>query len=321
MVEQSLRLVFLGTKDFAVPTFERLADSSHPLVALITQPDRPQGRKQELIPARIKLAAQTRGIPVHQPENINSPEAVMLLRSLKPDLLVTAAYGQILSPEVLSVARLGGINLHGSILPKYRGAAPVAWAILEGESETGVTVIQMSPKLDAGGMIGVVRTKIDPNETTGELETRLGVLGAPLMHDVVDRLASGKVELMPQDPALATKAPKLKKDSGRIDWSKPAHHIHNLVRAMQPWPTAVTTWHPATAKRTPLPLIIHKTKPTEDCGRPGRVIEASDGRFVIGAGQGSIQILLLQVPGKRVVEASEFLRGYPVAIDDVLGTD
>ena len=230
-------------------------------VAALTQPDRPQGRKQELIPSRIKQAAVARGIPVLQPENVNAPESLEQIRQLGPDLLVTAAYGQILSPDLLSIPRLGGINLHGSILPAYRGAAPVARAIQNGETETGVTVILMTPRIDAGGMIAFARTPIGPDETAGELEARLAAIGAPLVASSIAPLAAGKARIIPQDRSKVTRAPKLSKEDGLIDWSRPAQAIHNLVRAMQPWPLASTTWTSRDpASKGGLRLIIHKTR-------------------------------------------------------------
>ena len=189
----------LGTGDFAVPTFVRLAETGHRMIGLVTQPDRPQGRKQELIPSRIKAEAVARGIPVFQPEDVNASEALAVIREMGPDLLVTAAYGQILSAELLGIAPLGGINLHGSILPKYRGAAPVARAIQNGETETGVTVIRMTPRIDAGGMIAVARTPIDPDETAGELEDRLAEIGAPLIVEAVAAVAEGRATILPQE--------------------------------------------------------------------------------------------------------------------------
>ena len=171
------RIIMFGTGDFALPTFQHLIETGHSVVALVTQPDRPQGRKQVLVPSRIKLAAEVLSIPIEQPEDVNAPDALERIRALEPDLFVTAAYGQILSPAVLSIPRLGGINLHGSLLPAYRGAAPVARAIQSGETETGVTVILMTARIDAGGMIAIARTPIDPDETAGELEDRLALLG------------------------------------------------------------------------------------------------------------------------------------------------
>ncbi len=239
-----IRLIFLGTGDFALPTFEHLVETGHDIAALVTQPDRPQGRKQELIPSRIKLAAEASGILVKQPEDVNAAESLDLIRAMRPDLLVTAAYGQILSAELLSIPRLGGINLHGSVLPSYRGAAPVARAIQNGETSTGVTVIRMTPQIDAGGIIAIAQTFIDPDETAGELEARLARLGASLVARTLAELAEGPVPILPQDRAKVTKAPKLRKEDGQIDWSRSAQSIHNLVRAMQPWPVASTTLHP-----------------------------------------------------------------------------
>jgi methionyl-tRNA formyltransferase len=303
-----LRIAMLGTGDFAVPTFERLCDSRHEVIALITQPDKPQGRKGEIILSRIKLAAQARNIGVEQPESINAPEGLELVRTLAPDLLVTAAYGQILSADVLSIPRLGGINLHGSILPKYRGAAPVARAIQDGEAETGVTVIRMTPRVDAGGMLSIARTPIGPNETAGELEDRIAALGAPLVIDAIEALAAGSATFLPQDASAVTKAPKLKKDDGRIDWSLPAQTIHNLVRAMQPWPIASTEWERSPGK--PVRLIVHETRVEDGQGEPGRVIEAKGDRLVVAAGEGTIRLVRVQLEGKKAMGAEEFLRGY-----------
>ncbi len=303
-----LRLVFLGTKDFAWPSFVELAESRHRLLALVTQPDRPQGRKQALIPARIKLEAEERGIRVFQPEDLNLESGIGLLKELGPDLIVTVAYGQILSPEVLSIPRLGGINLHGSILPKYRGAAPVARAIERGETETGVTVIQMSPRVDAGGVVAVRPTPIDPDETAGELEARLGRLGAPLLMEVVESLSRGPVAVLPQDGTLATRAPKLRKDDGRIDWKQPARAIHDLVRAMQPWPIASTAW--IVGDGEPKPLIVHRTEVRSGAGEPGVVLEGEKGELIVGTGDGLIRMVDVQTPGKRAMSAAEFLRGH-----------
>lgn len=302
-----LRLVFLGTKDFALPSFRALAATRHKPLALITQPDRPRGRKQQLVPAPLKLEAEALGIPVHQPESINAPDALGLLQALAPDLLVTAAYGQILSDAVLDLPRLGGINLHGSILPKYRGAAPVARAIQRGETETGVTVIRMNTRVDSGGMIAVAPTPIDPNETAGELESRLADLGAPLLADVVERMSAGPVGVLAQDPNLATRAPKLRKEDGRIDWTRSAREVHDLVRAMQPWPTASTSWseHGGEAR----PLIVHRTQMVDGSGVPGQVLESGRDRLVVAAGSGAVGLLIVQVPGRKPLPASAFLRG------------
>jgi methionyl-tRNA formyltransferase len=318
------RLVMLGTGDFAVPTFRLLLDRGFNVAALLTQPDRPQGRRQEVVFAAIKKLALDRGVRVEQPEDVNAPEGAALVRSLEADLLVTAAYGQILSAEVLGLARLGGINLHGSILPRYRGAAPVARAIQNGESEAGVTVIRMTPRIDAGGMMSVARTAIDPDETAGALEARLADLGAPLVAEAVEALAEGRERVIPQDGAGVTRAPKLSKDDGRIDWSRPAREVHNLVRAMVPWPIARTSW--VAPDRPPTPLIVHRsavvaeTAASDLAAAPGRVLRADavEG-LVVAAGSGAVRLIEVQVPGKKVLPAADFLRGVRLQPGDQLG--
>ena len=318
----SLRLVMLGTGDFALPAFEYLCQQGrHPVVALVTQPDRPQGRKQEIIPSLIKQSAQAGGVLVLQPEDVNAPACLELIRELRPDLLLTAAYGQILSPELLAVPRLGGINLHGSILPAYRGAAPIARAIQAGETETGVTVIRMTPRIDAGGIAATAATPIEPNETAGELEERLAKLGAPLVARVVDALALGPIPVLPQDRSKVTKAPKLRKEDGVIDWSRSAQSIHNHIRAMQPWPVASTSWHPRPQEsKPPIRLIIHRTLVAKGDGAPGEVIEASGDRLVIaGGGGGAVALLSIQLPGKKPTAPGDFLRGHRIGPGDVIG--
>jgi methionyl-tRNA formyltransferase len=315
----NLRIIMLGTGDFALPTFALLTETGHQVVALVTQPDRPQGRKQELIPSPIKQAALARGVPVLQPENVNSPEFLEQIRALSPDLLLTAAYGQILSADLLRIPRLGGINLHGSILPAYRGAAPVARAIEKGETETGVTVIRMTPKIDAGGMIAFARTPIDPDETAGELEDRLARIGAPLVVESLARLASETVEVLPQPKSKVTKAPKLHKEDGLIDWAKPNRAVHDLVRAMQPWPGAFTVWHRREAGKEPLRIIVHKTTVADGQGEAGQVLEAEGDRLIVAAGEGAVRLLTVQVVGKKPMPAADFLRGYHVLSGDQMG--
>ncbi len=317
-----VRIIALGTGDFALPLFETLCHAGYQVIALITQPDRPQGRKQELIPSAIKLGALARGIPVLQPENVNAPESLALIRRLAPDLLVTAAYGQILAPELLALPRLGGINLHGSILPAYRGAAPVARAIQHGETETGVTVIRMTPRIDAGGMIAVARTPIGPDETAGELEERLAVLGAPLIAEAVAAVAAGRARVLAQDRSRVTRAPKLTREDGQIDWSRTAQSIHNLVRAMNPWPLCTTTWvSRGPQSKGPLRLIIHRTQPMAEAAEaaPGTIVEAHADRLTVAAGSGHVRLLMIQLPGKKPLSPADFLNGHRVQPGDRLG--
>lgn len=318
-----LRILMVGTGDFSVPTFERLCGSSYQVIGLVTQPDRPQGRKQELIPARIKVAAQDRGLPIFQPDRINDPESLERIRELRPDLIVTAAYGQILSADLLGIPRLGGINLHGSVLPAYRGAAPVARAIQNGDPETGVTVIRMTPKVDAGGMIAFARTPIEPNESAGELEDRLAALGAPLLVETIGEILDGTAQVIPQDPSRVTKAAKLRKEEGRIDWSKSAQAVHDHIRAMRPWPLADTLF-PVLGRRTePLRLIIHETRVVDDptSGAPGEVLEVPGDRFLIACGSGALNILTVQIAGKKAMPIQDFLRGHPAFVGHRLGVD
>ncbi|MCI0681612.1 MAG: methionyl-tRNA formyltransferase [Gemmataceae bacterium] len=309
-----MRLVIMGTGTFAEPTFEAILAGAHPVVGLVTQPDRHVGDKRgstRQVGKGMKEIATERGIPIYQPDSINTPEGVQQLLTWQPDLLVVAAYGQILSRDVLAAAKSGGINVHASLLPKYRGAAPIAWAIYHGETETGVTIIRMSTALDAGNILAQEAVLIGPEETAGELEARLGPLGARLAVATIDRLAAGPVTGIPQDKSKATKAPKLTKDNGLIDWSRPAADVVNQIRAMQPWPTAYTFLH--RAEKPPLRLII--TKATLFGGRaddhdPGAVVFRPHGVLVTGGDHNLVDVTNLQPAGKKCMLASEFLLGH-----------
>jgi methionyl-tRNA formyltransferase len=257
------------------------------------------------------------------------------LASLTPDLLVVCDYGEILRPETLATARIGGINLHGSLLPKYRGAAPVQWAILRGETETGNSVIQMTAGLDAGPCLGQQRTPIDPEEDAGQLEARLAAMGALLVCRVIDELEAGTAQPVSQDAQLASKAPRLRKEHGVIDWSRSAQEIKNQVRALRPWPRAYTFWHRAGAE--PVRLTIDRVAvdpstagvtsvtpqpatPPHTSATPGKVLE-NTARLIIATGNGAIEILELQPAGKRSMSAAEFLRGYRVPHGDRFGPE
>jgi methionyl-tRNA formyltransferase len=329
----SLRLIMMGTGDFAVPTFRLLLDRGFDVRLLVTQPDRPQGRHQELLPAAIKQLAVARGIAVFQPDSVNTPESIARLAALQPDLFVVAAYGQILSDDLLNVPRLGGVNLHASLLPKYRGAAPINWAIYHGESVTGVTVIQMNPRVDAGAILLQAETPIGPDETAGDLEVRLAELGAPLVADAIDGLAAGTLVGHPQDRSLATRAPKLKKEHGLIDWTRDAAAVCNQIRAMQPWPMAYTFLHRADSapperiiiERAHVAMIDLDSSDAEP--RPGAVVTARpaeskrEGRLVVCAGTttAGVEVDRLRPAGKRTMSVTEFLRGNPLTIDDRFG--
>jgi methionyl-tRNA formyltransferase len=265
-------------------------------------------------------------LAVLQPESINTPEGVAALTELGPDLLVVAAYGQILSRDVLAVPPQGGINVHASLLPKYRGAAPVAWAIYHGETQTGVTIIRMSVHLDAGDMLAQEAIAIGPEETAGELEARLAPIGARLAVAIVDQMASGTVPAgTKQDPVQVTRAPKLKKENGVIDWQLSAEQIGRHVRAMQLWPTAYTFWH--RSGQPPLRLLLYRAlcRPpmeTEKNLQPGDIVVGGDAtRLAVATGAGVVEVLELQPAGKRRMSAEEFLRGRRPIPGDRLGPE
>ncbi len=324
-----MRLVMMGTGTFAEPTFQALLAGSHQVVGLVTQPDRPIGQERGSTrrPGRgLKAMAIERSISVLQPESIKTPEGVAGLRTLQPDLLVVAAYGQILSKDVLAVPPLGGINVHASLLPKYRGAAPVAWAIYHGETLTGVTIIKISVHLDAGDILAQEAIAIGPEETAGALEARLAVIGGRLAAQVVDQIAAGTAQGIKQDKTQVSKAPKLTKENGQIDWSRHARDVCNQIRAMQPWPTAYTYWH--RRGQQPQRLIIHKAAWREgtatDALTPGKIIIQPEDTCHLGvaAGSGSqVEILELQPAAKRRMATAEFLRGHQLEPGDRLGPE
>jgi methionyl-tRNA formyltransferase len=311
-----MKIVALGTGPFAVPMLRALASSRHEVLLVVTRP--PRGRRAEAPP--MQRAAEELGIAFWQPDTVNDEAACAALRGLAADLLVVCDYGEILKPAALAAARLGGINLHGSLLPKYRGAAPVQWAVLNGDAETGNTVIQMTPGLDAGPCLGVDRVAIDPDETAGELESRLSERGAALVMRVVDELEAATATPLPQDKRAASKAPRLAKEDGAVDWSRPAAAIKNQVRALDPWPRAFTHWRRGDGE--PLRLILHRVQAVESpagaAPTPGTVVEAGP-RLLVATGAGAIDVLQIQPSGKRVMAADEFLRGYQIDVGAALG--
>jgi methionyl-tRNA formyltransferase len=347
-----MQIVMLGTGPFAVPTFRALYATRHQVVALATGPLRThRGKPVEPI-SSIREVARQHGTPIFDPEDVNTPDWQARLAACNPDLLVVCDYGQILAPATLAAARLGGVNLHASLLPKYRGAAPINWAIYNGDTETGVTVIHMTPRIDAGPCVAQTRVTIDPDETAAELEIRLAKLGARLVCESIDRLESGRAEAIPQDAALASKAPRLKKSDGAIDWSRPAAAIKNHIRAMEPWPKTYTFWHRAAGP--PVRLILGPASVVEcrlaightdvemagsqrlpECAPSpsdspgavgsrlllhdvdyGTVLEATGDRLVIAAGKDAVMPSGVQPSGKRPMHIAEFLRGYHVQPGD-----
>jgi methionyl-tRNA formyltransferase len=307
----------MGTGPFAVPTFCGLYEASHTVVALVARPI--HGRVSACTPMR--QVALEHGTPIFDPEDINSSDAQRELIRYAADLLVVCDYGQILAAQTLATARQGGINLHASLLPKYRGAAPINWALYHGDTETGVTVIHMTPKVDAGPCVAQARVQIEPDETAPELEARLAEAGAWLVRRTLELFDRGRLEELPQDPTLASRAPRLKKTDGLIDWRRPAVAIKNQIRAMEPWPKSYTFLHRAAGGpglRLLLGPVQTMEEPNADDIPPGTVQEASSDRLRVAAGQGSVLLGAVQPAGKRVLSAAEFLRGYRVQSGDRL---
>ncbi len=320
-----MNLVMMGTGTFAEPTFEALLAGPHSVVGLFTQPDRAVGQERgstRQTGKGMKPIAEARGIPVFQPESINTPEGIAALQALKPDLLVVAAYGQILSNDVLSTAKHGGINVHASLLPKYRGAAPIAWAIYHGEKTTGVTIIQMSVQLDAGRMLAQEVVDITADETAGELEARLAPLGAAVAVRVIEQIESGTAQGLVQDKGLVTKAPKLKKEDGFIDWTRDASQVSLQIRAMQPWPTAYTFLH--RTGQPPARVIVSRAhvEATSADVEAGVIVPDGALRLTVACGQRTrLAIDELQPAGKRRMSAADFLRGAPLKEGDRFGPE
>jgi methionyl-tRNA formyltransferase len=316
-----MRIIMLGTGPFAVPTLESLAKSDHEVILVVSRP--PKGRARTASP--LQQAGESLLVETWTPDTVNSPSAQTRLESYHPDLLVVCDYGEILKPDTLRTARLGGINLHGSLLPKYRGAAPVQWAILRGDAETGNSVIQMTPGLDAGPCLGQQRTPIEPDEDAGQLEARLAIMGADLVCRVVAELSSGTAKPIEQDTQSASKAPRLKKEDGAIDWSRTSLEIKNQVRGLRPWPRAFTFWHRTGG--APLRLNIDRVLVAKSynggpalTGRHGHIIDTKD-RLLIATGDHPLEILELQPAGKRPMPAAEFLRGNRVVPGERFGQE
>ena len=309
----SLRVVFFGTPAFAVPSLEALASSRHEVVAVVSQPDRPRGRGHQLQHTPTRVVAERRGIPVLQPQKIRDEAFLQTMRGLGPDLGVVVAFGRILPDALLACPRLGMINVHASLLPRYRGAAPIQRAVIAGETETGVTIMRVASELDAGPTFAVARVPIPGDATSGELEATLANLGAAALLPVVDDLAAGRAVETPQDHARATYAPKVLKAEGAIDWTQTAQAIHDLVRGLQPWPLASTTLHGVrlVLRRTTLSGPAFQSAPPRSADAiPGTIVRASAGDLLVACGHGTeIAVLELQPEGRRTMTAREFLAG------------
>jgi len=301
----ALRIVFFGTPEFAVPTLRHLVASPHSVCGVVTQPDRPRGRGQKVTDAPVKVFAVQQAIPIFQPERLRDASVVDTLSSWRADLGVVAAYGKLIPESLLALPRFGMINVHASLLPKYRGAAPVHRAVIDGEPVTGVTIMRVVKALDAGAMLAKVTRSIGPDETSDVVEHDLAELGASLLLSVVDQITMGTAYEEPQDDMLSTYAPRLTKEEGLIDWSLPARYLHNRVRGLYPWPHAYT--HLDGAR-----LIVLKTRVEEGVAGslPGTIIETSRDAIHVATGHdGRLAIERLQPEGKRPMAAREFLAG------------
>lgn len=304
-----MRIVFMGTPDFAVPCLKSLIDAGHDVCAVFTQPDKPKGRGYTLTPPPVKVLAGEKNIEVFQPRTLRTAEAAETIRNLTPDVIVVVAYGKILPKEVLEIPPYGCINVHASLLPKYRGAAPIQWSVINGEKTTGVTTMYMSEGLDTGDMLLTARTEIGPEETSGELHDRLSLMGADLIVETLQKVKDGTIQRIPQSEENTCYVSMLTKELSRIDWNQPAGTIHNLVRGLSPWPVANTTYHGKLLK-------IHRTGPAGQYkGKPGEILTA-DGSFVVCCGEKTaLELLEVQYEGGKKMNGKDFLRGHPTGED------
>lgn len=303
-----MRCVFLGTPAFAVPTLEALVSAGHEVVTVVTQPDRPRGRGQQLTFSPVKEAALRHGLPVYQPERIRRPEGVAALAALAPDVMVVVGYGQIIPQSIIDIPPHGIINVHGSLLPKYRGAGPVQWAIANGETRTGVTTMRIDAGLDTGDMLLKAGIEIGPDETAMELGARLAAMGAELLVATLAQVAS--IVPQKQDAAEATYAPLLKKEDGLIDWRQPARVIHNRARGFQPWPGAYTRFRGQQ---------LHIWKSRVAAGQPGEPGRLISHPLRVVCGEGALELIEVQLEGRKRVAADAFVNGQRIVAGDILG--
>lgn len=314
MIEPAnIRTIFMGTPDFALPTLQGLIEAGVDLRGVFTQPDRPRGRGKVLTPPPVKKLALAHDLPVFQPEKLRNPATVEQIRKLRPDLIVVVAYGQILPKSVLDIPQYGCINVHASLLPRYRGAAPIHKAVIDGEQVTGVTTMLMDAGLDTGDILVRRATEIGREETAGELHDRLALLGREAMEETLRRLCDGTLKAESQDDAKSCYAPMMKKEDGLIDWSRPAAEIHNQVRGLSPWPGAFTYWNGQLLK-------IGRTQAEKGADAvPGTVVSADIEGVCIACGRGVLRVCELQLAGKKKLPAGDFLRGTSLSVGARLG--
>lgn len=309
-----MKVIFMGTPEFSVGTLEALIGAGHEVVLAVTQPDRPKGRGKEVQFSPVKEAALAHGIPVFQPDKIRKPECVEELRKYDADVMVVIAFGQILPKEILDMTRYGCINVHASLLPKYRGAAPIQWAVINGERISGVTTMQMDEGLDTGDMIEKTEIVLDDKETGGSLHDKLAAAGAELLVETLKKIKDGTAVYTRQGESPTAYARMLDKKLGNIDWSTPAEDIERLIRGLNPWPSAYTMWKGKVMKLWEAEVIAG------DSGlEPGKIAEVNKEAFTVQTGKGQLRIQMLQIPGKKRMDAAAFLRGYHLEYGDRLG--
>lgn len=306
-----MRVVFMGTPEFAVPCLQKLIDCGHEVTGVFTQPDKPQGRKMIMTPPPVKQLAVENGIPVYQPVKMKDGTALEMLKEADPELVIVVAYGKILPAEILNFPKYGCINIHASLLPKLRGAAPIQWSVIEGFEKTGVTSMQMDEGLDTGDMLIKGETEIGENETAGELHDRLSVLGAEILEKTIDALQKGELKPEKQNHSEFTYASMLSKELSPIDWTMTAQQVHNKIRGLSPWPSANAKLNGKTVK-------IHRSMLADGKGKKaGEIVEAGK-RLVVSCGDlNCIEIINLQAEGKKAMSAADFLRGNSVSVGDI----
>jgi methionyl-tRNA formyltransferase len=314
MAEKSFRIIFMGTPDFSVPALQTLLNGVDQVVAVITQPDRPKGRGKKLAQPPVKVLAESAGIPVLQPTKIRTTEFADQLRSYQPDLIVLAAYGRMLPPGILDLPSLGCINIHGSLLPRHRGAAPIQWAIIKGDQEAGVTIMQMDEGMDTGAMLLSASIPVAKDETAGSLFTKLSQLSGTALLQALDLLRDDKLSPIKQNHSLASKAPPLKKEDGCIDWTKSAQEIHCLIRGLDPWPTAYSFLNEVRFR-----FFCPELKESDSPLRPGTVINADRNGLLLATGKGDVLIHEIQPAGKKRMSVKAYLCGQPLQPGQIFG--
>lgn len=308
-----MRIVFMGTPDFSVPTLEALLKGGHEVIGVVTQPDRPKGRGKAVLMTPVKEKALEYGIPVYQPVKAREESFVELLRSLKPDVMVVIAFGQILPKAILDIPKYGCINIHASLLPKYRGAAPLQWVVLEGEKETGITTMMMDVGMDTGDMLEKLVVPVDKKETYGSIHDKLSVLGGELILSTLEKLENGTLERTPQPEDEATYTKKITKVMGDIDWTEDAAVIERYIRGLNPWPSAYTSWNGKTLKIWDADVLEQ-----EYSGEPGEIIKVEKDGVLVKTGKDILVLREVQLEGKKRMEIQAFLRGYQLSHGTIL---